>query len=91
MISPIAVLFVHGVEVRDPRYAEAAIARLRREFAKRAGGRKDADRALIEPAYWIPAVADHENRVFERTFETKREPYFEVLDGLVAKVDAGGR
>jgi hypothetical protein len=90
MVSPIAVLFVHGVEVRDPRYAEAAIGRLRREFAKRADGREGADRALvIEPAYWIPAVADHENRVFERTFEAKTRPYFRVLDRLVAKVDAG--
>jgi hypothetical protein len=90
MVSPIAVLFVHGVEVRDPRYAEAAISRLRRDFAKRTGGLEGADRALvIEPAYWIPAVAGHEDRVLERTFEARTAPYRRVLDGLVAEVDAG--
>ena len=40
MVSSIAVLFVHGVEVRDRRYAQAAIGRLRREFARRVGGRR---------------------------------------------------
>ncbi len=90
MDSPIAVLFIHGVEVRDPRYADAAISRLRREFAKHADDREDADRALvIEPAYWIPAVADHEDRVLHRTFEASTTPFYRCLDRLVAKVDAG--
>jgi hypothetical protein len=89
MVSPIAVLFVHGVEVRDPRYADAAIARLRREFAKRANV-DGADRALVvEPAYWIPAVAGHEDRVIERTFKAHPMPFYRNLDKLVAKVDTG--
>ena len=90
MVQPIAVLFVHGVEVRDPRYADAAISRLRREFAKHVSGRDGADRALvIEPAYWIPVVAGHEDRVLARTFQARTTIYRRVLDGLVAEVDAG--
>ena len=90
MVSPIAVLFIHGVEIRDPRYADAAIGRLRRDFAKLTGGQDGADHALvIEPAYWIPAVAEHEDRVLRRTFEARTASYFRVLDQLVAKVDAG--
>lgn len=90
MVSPIAVLFIHGASVRDPNYADGAIGRLQREFVKRTGGRDGADQALvIEPAYWIPAVAQHEDRVLNSTFGTMTTPYFQVLDKLVAKVGAG--
>jgi hypothetical protein len=86
----IAVLFIHGVEIRDPNYAQAAIARLRRQFAKHAGGLPGADEALvIEPAYWIPAVADHEDKILEHTFDRSALPFYRGLDKLVAQVDRG--
>jgi hypothetical protein len=88
--TPIAVLFIHGVEVRDPRYCEAAISRLQREFARHAQGRDGAGEALVvEPAYWVPVVAGHEDRLLEHTFDARTKPYYGMLDRLVAKVDAG--
>lgn len=90
MSSSIAVMFIHGVEVRDPRYADAAIQRLRREFAKHTDGRQGAEHGLvIEPAYWIPAVANQEDRLLKHTFGARTKDYYRVLDRLVAKVDSG--
>lgn len=40
--SPIAVLFVHGVQVADPRYADTAVAFLRDELGP--GERSDGNR-----------------------------------------------
>src|SRR5258708_23916747 len=85
MDSPIAVLFIHGVEVRDPRYANAAISRLRREFGTHADDREDADRPLvIEAAYWIPADADQDRRRLPRTFESSTTPFYPFLAPLVS-------
>lgn len=90
MKTPIAVLFVHGVEVRDPSFCTAATSRLQREFLKHAGGREGASEALVvEPAYWVPAVANHEDRLLQHTFDANTKPYYGMLDRWVAKVDAG--
>jgi len=88
--TPIAVLFVHGVEVRDPNYCAAAIGRLQREFVKNTGGQEGASNALvIEPAYWVPVVAGHEDRLLQHTFDARTKSYYQVLDRWVARVDAG--
>jgi len=88
--TPIAVLFVHGVEVRDPNYCAAAIDRLRREFVKHTGDQESAgDALIIEPAYWVPVVAGHEDRLLQHTFDARTKSYYQVLDRWVAQVDAG--
>lgn len=91
MKTPIAVLFIHGVEIRDPEYARSAIVRLRRDFAQATGGAEGAEQALeIEPAYWIPAVAPMEDRLNERTYRDPNVPELhERLNRLVGKADQG--
>ena len=90
MPRKIAVLFVHGVEIRDPDYATGAIARLRRHFARHTAGTPGADEALeIEPAYWVPPIDDREDKLLEHTFDGRAVPLYRALDRLVTKVNAG--
>ena len=54
----LAVLFVHGVGIREPDYAESAIRGLRKEFAKATGGQEREGELVVESVYWAPAVME---------------------------------
>lgn len=91
MPDRIAVLFVHGVEIRDPDYAKTAIRKLQREFAKRAGitAAEAAEALIIETVYWVPALEPHEERLLASTYTSDASRFYGLLDRWVAKVDAG--
>ncbi len=60
MTEQLAVLFVHGVGIRRPDYAETAINALRKEFAKSTNDLAANADLMIEAAYWAPADAHTE-------------------------------
>ena len=91
MTQKIAVLFVHGVEVRDPQYAQAAIRRLHRNFAKRAGitAHEAAEVLIVETVYWVPVLAPHEDRLLAATYTSDARGLYRRLDELTARINAG--
>ncbi|WP_395726805.1 hypothetical protein [Nakamurella sp.] len=87
--SRIAVLFVHGVGIREPDYARTAIAQLRRQF-RAATGYPDADDDLIiESAYWAPAVVEREDRLERRVVPGFAAGWFGAMNKLTQKVATG--
>jgi hypothetical protein len=84
----VAVLFIHGVEIRDPDYAGTAMRRLKAEIVK-AAGVDAAARVHIERAYWIPVVADGEDRLAERALSKRFPAWARLLSSLVHLVDVG--
>ena len=70
----LAVLFVHGVGIREPDYARSAIRELRKEFARSTNGAAAADDLLIESVYWAPAVMEREDRLLKGAFPDRADP-----------------
>lgn len=86
----LAVLFVHGVEISDPNYADTAIERLKRLFLKHTGDVEGAEDALvIEAAYWVPAVEGQQDKLLSHTYGPGAQRLYHVLTQLVTKVNAG--
>ena len=84
----LAVMFVHGVEVADPRFAETAIRLLREEFTRIAG--VDADEALaIRPAFWAPEYEGRQDVLLQRMGGGPAQRAFDVLDHLAGEADRG--
>lgn len=89
----IAVVFVHGVEINDPGFADNAIARLKRSFARQlAGANGDAAEALvIRPVFWAPVLDPYEDRLLERAFQPRAKGLFDTLTTLVTRINGGSQ
>ena len=72
----LAVLFVHGVGIRQPDYAESAIRGLRKEFAKATGGQEGDGELVVESVYWAPAVMEREDRLLRAAFPDRAGIWF---------------
>lgn len=84
----IAVLFVHGVEIRDPDYADNAMSMLRAEYA-RACRNKQAPELEVEAAYWIPVVAPGLDKVVQQAFGTGFASWTGRLNQIVHHINNG--
>jgi hypothetical protein len=84
----IAVLFVHGVEIDDPHYAENATKLLRDEYLRACRGGESAE-LEIEAAYWISVVEPGLNKIVERSFGDGFTGWTRWLDGLVHRINNG--
>lgn len=87
--SPIAVLFVHGVGIREPDFARTAIAQLRKQFREATGYPNADDDLVIESAYWAPAVVEREDRLGERAVPGFAAGWFSAMNKLTQKVATG--
>jgi hypothetical protein len=87
--SRIAVLFVHGVGIREPDYARTAIAQLRKQFRAATGFPNADDDLVVESAYWAPAVVDREDRLSERAVPGFASGWFSAMNTLTQKVATG--
>ncbi len=84
----LAVLYIHGVEADNDRFAETSIALLRREFARVAGA--DADEALVvRTAYWGSVFQERQNELLRRVGAQPALGAFTVLDRLAAWAGRG--
>jgi hypothetical protein len=86
MTDTIAVLFVHGVEIKDPHYADNAIKLLRAEYARASRGR-DAARLEIEAAFWIPVVEPGLDTIVKASFGHGFAGWTRRLDDLVHRIN----
>ncbi|HEY5878651.1 MAG TPA: hypothetical protein VIU11_07065 [Nakamurella sp.] len=87
--SRIAVLFVHGVGIREPDYARTAIAQLRTQFRAATGHPTADDDLIIESAYWAPAVVDREDNLQQRAVPGFASGWFSAMNKLTQKVATG--
>ncbi|MBK7720891.1 MAG: hypothetical protein IPI32_01340 [Austwickia sp.] len=93
-MQPIAVAFVHGIEIADPDFAATPSRLLREGFAKAIGpGGPDPDEALvIEPVLWAPHLQERQLQLFDRMYpDSSRAGIVEVLMAGVKKVNAGSQ
>ena len=87
-MTRLAVMYVHGVEIADERFAETSIALLREEFRRIAG--VDPDEALsIRPAFWAPVFEQRQTTLLERMGGGRARTVFDLLDRLGGRTDRG--
>jgi hypothetical protein len=85
----LAVLFVHGVGIREPNYARSAVRMLRREYVKATGDASADDSLVVESVYWAPAVIDREDHLLESAFPDRATGWFATLNKLTHRVSNG--
>jgi len=85
----LAVLFVHGVGIREPDYAESAIRGLRKEFAKATGGQEGDGELVVESVYWAPAVMEREDRLLRAAFPDRAGIWFNGMNWLTHRISNG--
>ncbi|WP_156689330.1 hypothetical protein [Mycobacterium sp. Marseille-P9652] len=88
MTPTIAVLFVHGVEIKDPDYADNAIKLLRAEYARACRG-AEAAQLEIEAACWIPVVEPGLDKIVRASFGRGFAGWAQRLDHLVHRINNG--
>src|ERR1700735_4181320 len=86
MTPKIAVLFVHGVEIKDPHYADNAIKLLRAEYARACRG-AEAAQLEIEAAFWIPGVEPGLDKIVRASFGHGFAGWTQRLDDLVHRIN----
>ncbi|MCD2193043.1 hypothetical protein LQ327_06520 [Actinomycetospora endophytica] len=87
-MTKLAVMYVHGVEIADSRFAETSIALLREEFGRIAG--VDPDEALsIRTAFWAPVDEDRQTALLARLGGARATRTFGLLDRLGGATDRG--
>jgi alpha-beta hydrolase superfamily lysophospholipase len=87
-VTKLAVMYVHGVEIADSRFAETSIALLREEFGRIAG--VDPDEALsIRTAFWAPVYEGRQTVLLNRMGGARAKKVFGLLDALGGAADRG--
>jgi hypothetical protein len=87
-VTRLAVMYVHGVEIADERFAETSVAMLREEFGRIAG--VDPDEALvIRTAFWAPVYEQRQEELLDRMGGANARRAFELLDSLGGAADRG--
>jgi hypothetical protein len=87
-VTKLAVMYVHGVEIADDRFAETSIALLKEEFRRIAG--VDPDEALsIRTAFWAPVYEQSQTALLNRMGGARATKVFSLLDSLGSAADRG--
>jgi hypothetical protein len=90
--KPVAVLFVHGIEIDDPGYAQVPEQLLRKHFA-RALNRKLADverSVVVEAVNWAPVLEPQQKRLLDAMYPRQEvHKLFERLRDIVVKLNRG--
>jgi len=82
------VLYIHGVEADNDRFAETSIALLKKEFTRAAG--VDAEQALVvHTAFWGAVFQERQNELLRRVGAQPALSAFTVLDRLAAWAGRG--
>lgn len=85
----LAVLFVHGVGIRQADYAQTAIRALRKEFTKSTKDASANNDLIVEAAYWAPAVMERGDRLLANAFPERAGGWFSGLNNLTHRVSNG--
>jgi hypothetical protein len=85
----LAVLFIHGVGIREPNFARSAVRMLRREYVKATGEASANDNLVVESVYWAPAVIEREDHLLESAFPDRAAGWFSGLNRLTHQVSNG--
>lgn len=87
-MTRLAVMYVHGVEIADDRFADTSIALLKQEFGRIAG--VDPDEALVvRTALWATVYEHRQDKLLRHMGGERAERAFKVLDGLGGAADRG--
>lgn len=89
MTDKLAVLFVHGVGIREPDYARSAIKALRKEFDRSTNHSASATDLIIESVYWAPAVMEREDRLLASAFPDRAAGWFTGMNKLTHRISNG--
>jgi hypothetical protein len=88
MTKKLAVMFIHGVEINNPQYADNAISLLRREFARCSG--VDPDTALVvRPTFYAPVLDASHDQLLRRVGGGGATEYFRLLSRWATRTDGG--
>jgi hypothetical protein len=91
-VKPVAVLFVHGVEIDDPNYAEVP-EQLLRKYVARALGQEKLDtsaKLIVDAVNWAKIIEDQQRRLLHTMYPSDTvEKLFERLRELIVKLNRG--
>ncbi len=86
--TKLAVMFVHGVEIDNPHFADGATARLKKAFARYSGA--DPDEALVlKPAFWAQELDVGHDELLNRLGGGGATSFFRTLSRWATATDAG--
>lgn len=88
MSAKLAVMFIHGVEINDPHFADTATVLLRRSFAAQASVDPD-DAMVIKSAYWAPVMNATQDQLLGSIGGGGAKSYFRRLSRWATATDAG--
>lgn len=90
--KPVAVLFVHGIEIDDPGYAQVPEQLLRKHVARALKQKpEDLDRTLVvEAVNWAPVLEPQQKRLLDTMYPPPEvNKLFEKLRDVVMKLNRG--
>lgn len=88
MSAKLAVMFIHGVEINDPHFADTATRLLQTSFEEQVGVAAD-DALVIKPAVWAPVMEASNDQLLESIGGGDANSFFHTLSKWGTETDAG--
>jgi len=86
--TKLAVMFIHGVEIDNPRFADTATAKLKKAFARYSGDDPD-DALVIKPVFWANELDSGHDDLLNRLGGGGATSFFRLLSRWATSTDAG--
>jgi hypothetical protein len=92
-MNPVAVLFIHGIEIEDPNFADTPMRLLREHFGKQFTRNSPVpeEAVVCEPVHWAPELQPAEERLFKQHFSGDASGFFESLEDGVKEMNRGSQ
>jgi hypothetical protein len=90
-MTPLAVLFIHGIEIEDPHFAVTPTRLLHEHFGRQFSQSAPLPEAAVvcEPVHWAPALQPAEEKLFQQHFTGAPGDFFESLQDGVKAMNRG--
>lgn len=92
-MTPLAVLFIHGIEIDDPNFADRPTQLLHgafgRQFSQSAPTPESA--VVCESVNWAPVIQPSEEKLFQQHFTGDADGFFESLQDGVKLMNQGSQ
>ncbi|XXF78247.1 hypothetical protein P2318_00375 [Myxococcaceae bacterium GXIMD 01537] len=89
----VAVLFIHGIEIEDPNFADTPTRLLHRHFGEQFArlGPVPEEAVVCEPVHWAPEVQPAEEKLFKQHFSGDADGFFESLETGAKEMNRGSQ
>lgn len=92
-MNPLAVLFIHGIEIEDPNFAVTPTRLLHEHFGKQFSQSAPVPETAVvcEPVHWAPSLQPAQEKLFKQHFTGDPDGFFEALQDGVKEMNRGSQ